>query len=93
MKERRDLEFRIFKEISKLSEIEFLGLLRLFNIPIVDGGPPKNRVKEEGSEETLAPRDFHLLLEDLGKTIKGLNRRQKKNLLRLLREATQKEKN
>lgn len=46
-----DLDLKILKEIGKLSEIEFLGVLRFLNISIVEGTTNPIRQQEASSLE------------------------------------------
>lgn len=46
-----DLDLKILKEIGKLSEIEFLGVLRFLNISIVEGTTNPIRQQETSSLE------------------------------------------
>ena len=46
-----DLDLKILKEIGKLSEIEFLGILRFLNISIVEGTTNPIRQQEASSLE------------------------------------------
>lgn len=46
-----DLDLKILKEVGKLSEIEFLGVLRFLNISIVEGTTNPIRQQEASSLE------------------------------------------
>ena len=107
MKRSGELDSKILKEIGKLSEIEFLGVLRFLNISIVEDTNPISQSPADSGHmttdnidlidentlldtESKTPRAFPNLIEDLVEVIGKLNRTQKKNLYRLIREVTKK---
>lgn len=107
MKRSGELDSKILKEIGKLSEIEFLGVLRFLNISIVEDTNPISQSPADSGHmttdnidlidenklldtESKTPRAFPNLIEDLVEVIGKLNRTQKRNLYRLIREVTKK---
>lgn len=62
-------------QITKLSEIEFLGLARMLNIPLVQ------------QDEDKTPRQFEYIMSDLIDKYISLSKTQKKNLKKILHTA------
>ena len=62
-------------QVNKLSDIEFIGLARFLNIPLVE------------SDEDKTPRPAEFIISDLIDIYIGLNRNQRKNLKKILAKA------
>lgn len=63
------------KQVNKLSDIEFIGLARFLNIPLVE------------NDDDKTPRPAEFIISDLIDIYIGLNRNQKKNLKKILAKA------
>lgn len=83
MKRKNVLEEEIIKKIAKLSQIEFIGLVRFFNIDLVKIDKDKDK-----DENKVRGRDFEELIQEVLEKINKLNRKQKKTLLKLLNTTT-----
>jgi hypothetical protein len=68
----------------KLSEIEFIGLARLFNVPLV--------TKNSDDDEKPVPRSFEEILSDMMDKFISLRKAKRKEIFKILRAATSKEK-
>lgn len=66
---------QFLRQLTKLEPIEFLGLARLMKIPIM---------REHKEDEELAPREFEEVLADMVQKYETLNRKQRRNLLKML---------
>lgn len=62
-------------QVNKLSDIEFIGLARFLNIPLVE------------NDDDKTPRPAEFIISDLIDIYIGLNRNQKKNLKKILAKA------
>lgn len=103
---RRNDPESLLKEIVKLDTVEFLGVCTVLGIDIYEEkeeeeekGEDNVEVADEGAtakeipkKPKLKPRNFTDIWCDLCDKIWGLSRRRRKNLARLVRAATKKEK-
>lgn len=62
-------------QINKLSSMEFIGLAKFFNIPLVE------------QDEDKTPRPAEFIISDLIDKYISLNRNQRKNLKKILAKA------
>lgn len=80
-----DSEIREFLVlVSKLSEIEFLGLVRFFKVKMVK--------EEKDAEGKSIPKDFYEILADTTEQFCLSNKKKRKDTLRVLKQAQKKPK-
>lgn len=93
-----DKAVQLIRKVLELDPIEFLGICKILGVKVVteevtfdstkstaEGGPANGAVE-------IIPRPFEEIWSDVCDTIGGLNRTQKRNLHKLLKAATKKEK-
>lgn len=86
---------RLLKDIVKLDAVEFLGICTVLGVEIYEkDGVEKDRLDEkDGSKNMeLKPRNFTDIWSDLCEKVWGLSGRRRKNLAKLVKTATKKEK-
>lgn len=85
---------QILKQILELEPIEFLGICKILGVETITTSEPTFESSEEGGPAKIEviPRNFGDIWTDVCDTVNGLNRAQKRNLQKLVKSATKKEK-
>ena len=92
---RKDSAERILKEAVKLDPVQFLGVCKIAGVKIYEDLENEEENDEGGRAEEDTknkPRPFKDIWADLCDAVDSMNRMQRRNLGRLVRAATKKEK-